>query len=58
MNNLFSAYQRKVVIGESSIHDLFSSYHLIILVINKRKVILTHFRCVKLFSIRTAYLLK
>ena len=53
MNNLFSEYEPVVVIGESSIHNMFFR-HNSILVINKLKVISTPFRCVKLFFIRTA----
>ena len=54
MNNLFSKDEPVVVIKESSIHNLFSSYNLILVIINKLKVILTPFRCVKLFFIRFA----
>ena len=54
MNNLFSEYELLVVIGESSIRDLFSSYNSILVIINKLKVISTPFRCVKLFFTRTA----
>ena len=54
MNNLFSEYEPTVVIGESSIHELFSRYNSILFMINKLKVISTPFGCVKLFSIRTA----
>ena len=54
MNNLFSEYEPVVVIGESSIHNLFSSYNSILFIINKLKVTLTPFRCVKLFFIGTA----
>ena len=54
MNNLFSEYEPVVVIGESSIHDLFFRNNLILFIINKLKVISTPFRSVKLFFIRTA----
>ena len=54
MNNLLSEYEPAVVIGESSIHDLFFWYNSILVIINKLKVISTPFRNVKLFSIRTA----
>ena len=54
MNNLFSEYEPVVVIGESSIHDLFFRHNSILVIINKLKVISTPFRCVKLFFIRTA----
>ena len=54
MNNLFSKYELVVIIGESSIHNLFSSYNSILVIMNKLKVILTLFRCVKLFFIGTA----
>ena len=54
MNNLFSEYEPVVVIGESSIHNLFYSYNSILVIINKLKVISTPFRYVKLFFIRTA----
>ena len=54
MNNLFSENEPVVVIGESSIHDLFFKYNLILVIINKLKVISTPFRCVKLFSNRIA----
>ena len=54
MNNLFSEYETTVVIGESSIHNLFSRCKLILVIINKLKVISTPFRYVKLFFIRTA----
>ena len=56
MNNLFSENEPVVVIGESSIHNLFSSYNSII--INTLKLISTPFRCVKWFFIRTADSLK
>ena len=58
MNNLFSEYKPVVVIGESSIHNLFSRYNSILAIMNKLKVISTPFRSVKLFSIRTADSLK
>ena len=58
MNNLYSEYESVVVIGESSIHDLFFRYNSILVIINKLKVISTPFRSVKLFSIRTADSLK
>ena len=58
MNNLFSEYEPVVVIGESSIHNLFFRHNSILVIINKLKVISTYFRCVKLFFIRTASLLK
>ena len=58
MNNLFSDYTPVVVIGESSIHDLFSSHNSILVIINKLKVISTPFHFVKLFFIRTADSLK
>ena len=54
MNNLFSEYEPVVVIGESSIHNLFSSYNAILFTINKLEVISTPFRCVKLFFTRNA----
>ena len=54
MNNLFSEYESVVVIGESSIHDLFFRHNSILVIINKLKVISTPFRSVKLFFIRTA----
>ena len=54
MNNLFSEYKLTVIIGESSIHNLFSSYNSILVIINKLEVISTTFRCVKLFFIKTA----
>ena len=38
MNNLFSVYKPVVVIGEISIHNLFSSYNSILVIINKLKV--------------------
>ena len=34
MNNLFSEYEPVVVIGQSSIHNLFSSYNSILVIIN------------------------
>ena len=58
MNNLFSEYKPVVVIGESRIHNLFSSYNSILVTINKLKVISTPFHCIKLFFIRTADSLK
>ena len=58
MNNLFSEYEPVVVIGESSIHDLFFRHNSILVIINKLKVISTLFRSIKLFSIRTADSLK
>ena len=58
MNNLFSEYKPVVVIGESSIYNLFSGHNSILVIINKLKVISTPFRCVKLFFIRTADSLK
>ena len=54
MNDLFSDYEPIVVIEESSIHELFSRYISILVIINKLKMISTPFGCVKLFSIRTA----
>ena len=54
LNNLFSEYEPTVVIGESSIHELFSWYNSILFIINKLKLISTPFGCVKLFSIGTA----
>ena len=54
MNNLFSEYESVVVIGESSIRDLFFRHNLILVIINKLKVISTPFHSVKLFFIRTA----
>ena len=54
MNNWFSKYEPILVIGESSIHELFSRYNSILFKISKLKVISTPFSCVKLFSIRTA----
>ena len=51
MNNLFSEYEPIVITGESSIHDLFSRYESILVIINKLKVISTPFGCVKLFSL-------
>ena len=53
MNNLFPEYKPVVVVGESSIHDLFSKYNLILVIINKRKLISAPFRYVKRFFIRT-----
>ena len=41
MNNLFSEYEPVVVIGESSIHDLFFRHNSISIIINKLKVIST-----------------
>ena len=41
LNNLFSEYERTVVIGESNIHELFSRYNSILFIINKLKVIST-----------------
>ena len=54
MNNLFFEYKPVVVIGESSIHDLFFRNNSILVIINKLKVISHPFCSVKLFSIRTA----
>ena len=54
MHNLFCEYKPVVVIGKSSIHDLFFRYNSILVIINILKVISTPFRCVKLFFIRTA----
>ena len=54
MNNLFSEYEPVVVIGESSIHELFFGHNSILVIINKLKVLSTPFRSVKLFFIRTA----
>ena len=54
MNNLFSEYKPVVVIGESSIHNMFFSYNSILFKINKLEVISTPFRCAKLFFIGTA----
>ena len=54
MNNLFSEYEPVVVIGESSIHNMFFRHNLIVVIINKLNVISTPFRSVKLFFIRTA----
>ena len=54
MNNLFSEYEPVVVIGKSSIHDLFFRHHSILVIINKLKVISIPFRSVKLFFIITA----
>ena len=54
MNNLFSEYEPVVVIGESSIHDLFFRHNSTLVLINKLKVISTPFRGLKLFFIRTA----
>ena len=51
MNNLFSEYESVVVIGESSIHDLFFRHNLISVIINKLNVISNPFRSVKLFFI-------
>ena len=58
MNDLFSEYEPREVIGESSIHDLFFRHNSILVIINKLKVISTPFRGVKLFFIRTADSLK
>ena len=58
MNNLFSKYEPVVVIGESSIHDLFFRHNSILVIINKLKVISTPLRSVKLFFIITANLPK
>ena len=44
MNNLFSEYKPVIVIGESSIHDLLFRHNSILVIINKLKVISTHFR--------------
>ena len=46
MNNLFSKHEPVVVIGESSIHDLFFRHNSILVIVNKLKVISTPFRCV------------
>ena len=54
MNNLFSEYEPVAVIEESNIHNLFFRYSLILVIINKLKVISTPFCWVKLFFIRTA----
>ena len=54
MNNLFSEYEPAVVIGESSIHNMFFRHNSISVIINKLKVISTPFRSVKLFFISTA----
>ena len=54
MNNLFSEYEPVVVIGESSIRNMFFRHNLILFIINKLKVISTPFRSVNLFFIRTA----
>ena len=54
MNNLFSEYESVVVIGESSIHNMFFGHNSILVIINKLEVISIPFRCVKLFFIRTA----
>ena len=54
MNNLFSEYKAIVVIGESSVHDMFSWNKSILVILKKLKVITIPFGCVKLFSIRTA----
>ena len=54
MNNLFSENEPVVVIGESSIHNMFFRHNSISVIINKLKVISTPFRSVKLFFIRTA----
>ena len=54
LNNLSSEYEPTVVIGESSIHELFSRYNSILFIINKLKVISSPFGCAQLFSIRTA----
>ena len=54
MNNLFSEYEPVVVIGESSIHDLFFRHNSILVIMNKPKVISTPFRSVVLFFITTA----
>ena len=55
MNNLFSEYELVVFMAESSIHDLFSRYEPILVIINKPKIISGPFRCVELFAIRTAH---
>ena len=54
MNNLFSEYEPVVVIGESSIYNIFFRHNSILVIINKLKVMSTPFRSVKLFFIRTA----
>ena len=54
MNNLFSEYEPVVVIGESSIHNMFFRHNLISVIINKLNVISNPFRSGKLFFIRTA----
>ena len=40
-----------MVIGESSIHDVFSIYKLCLVMINKLKIELSPFCCVKFFSL-------
>ena len=54
MNNLFSEYELVLVIGESSIHDLFFRYNSMLVIINKLKAISNPFRGVKLFPSKTA----
>ena len=41
MNNLFSEYEPIVVIGESSIYNLFFRHNLILVILNKLKVMST-----------------
>ena len=54
MNNLFSEYEPVVVIGESSIQNMFFRHNSILVIINKLNVISTPLRSVKLFFIKTA----
>ena len=54
LNSLLFECEPTVVIGESSINELFSWYNSILFIINKLKVISTPFGCVKLLSIRSA----
>ena len=50
MNNLFSEYEPVVVIGESSIHNMFFRHNSILVTINKLKVISNPFlRCKVVF---------
>ena len=51
MDNLLSEYEPIVVIGESSILDLFSRNNSILVIINNQKVILTPFSCVSCFPL-------
>ena len=51
MNNLFSQYKLVVVIEESSVYNLFSSYNSILVIINKLKVISTPSVVLSCFSL-------